>query len=298
MAVEPKNSINRTQTPGSQAFGRFGMRIFTPMLMPHAHWHGHVEANFLRSGYMNYLMDGSEIIIPPRQLVIFWAGTPHRLREVIAEPGLEPKLCNIYLPLDEFLLMPHIARLQAELLSGAIVSIPEETCNWDGLLRWYRDYRDRKAEQLDLVKMEMNAVFRRASIRPFTYLRNPAGAGSATGGMASIHVRHVVTMVRHVLESLDKPLANADVAKPTGLNVNYALGLFSQTMHLSLKKFVIRMRLLRARSLLVETDMAIANVALECGFGSVTQFYHHFANAYGTTPHQTRTFGLPARKAG
>ncbi len=281
----------------TQVFGRFGMRIFRPMLMDQAHWHGHIEANFLQSGNMTYVMDGKEILIPPRHLVIFWAGVPHRLREVSSEAGLEPKLGNIYLPLDEFLSMPHIARLQTELLSGAIVSIPADLCNWAGLERWYGDYRDRKSEQLDLVKMEMNAIFRRASLTKFDYLLSPNLSGANSDAVTSIHVRHVVAMVRYVLENLDKDLSNLAVTQVTGLNLNYATGLFSQTMHLSLKKFVIRMRLLRARSLLVESDTAISNIALECGFGSVTQFYHHFAAAYGTTPHQTRSFGLPARRA-
>lgn len=281
----------------TQVFGRFGMRIFRPMLMDLAHWHGHIEANFLQSGNMNYIMDGEDINIPPRRLVLFWAGTPHRLHSVSPAGEMDPKLCNIYLPLDEFLSMPHIARLQTELLSGAIVSMPVDLCDWPTLERWYADYRDRKGEQLDLIKMEMNALFRRASLAPFNYLRNPHRTGSPSGIVGSIHVRHVVAMVRHVLENIDKNLSNSEVTRVTGLNANYALGLFSQTMHLSLKKFVIRMRLLRARALLVESDTAISNVALECGFGSVTQFYHHFAAAYGTTPHQTRSFGLPARRA-
>jgi len=187
--------------------------------------------------------------------------------------------------------------LQTELLSGALVSVPASLSDWAGLERWYSDYRDRKSEQLELIKMELNAMFRRLSLSPFNYLRNPNRAGPPSGVVGSIHVRHVVAMVRHVLENLDKTLSNADVTRVTGLNVNYALGLFSQTMHLSLKKFVIRMRLLRARSLLVESDTAISNVALECGFGSVTQFYHHFAIAYGTTPHQTRLSGVPVRRA-
>ena len=293
-------AIKRARDIGlrTQVFGRFGMRIFRPMLMDQAHWHGHVEANFLQSGYMNYVMDGEEILIPPRRLVIFWAGVPHRLHQVSSETTQESKLCNIYLPLDEFLSMPHIARLQTELLSGAIVSIPANLCNWAGLERWYNDYRDRKSEQLDLIKMELNAILRRASLTNFEYLRNPYRSDSSSEAVTSIHVRHVVAMVRYVLENLEKNLSNQAVTRVTGLNLNYAMGLFSQTMRLSLKKFVIRMRLLRARSLLVESDTAISNIALECGFGSVTQFYHHFAAAYGTTPHQTRSFGLPARRFG
>ena len=96
-----------------RVFGRFGMRIFTPSLMEKAHWHGHVEANWLTSGQMHYLVDGVHKIIPSNHLVVFWAGVPHQLTKVDGTDDPEQKLCNIYLPLDAFLFMPHLAKLRA-----------------------------------------------------------------------------------------------------------------------------------------------------------------------------------------
>ena len=98
------------------AFGRFGMRIFTPTIMDKAHWHGHVEANWLTSGQMHYLVDGTHKLIPSGRLVIFWAGVPHQLTQVDGANDPAQKLCNIYLPLDAFLFMPHLAKLQVALL--------------------------------------------------------------------------------------------------------------------------------------------------------------------------------------
>jgi hypothetical protein len=42
----------------TRAFGRFGMRIFEPQLMPAPHWHGHIEANFAIDHQMDYEVDG------------------------------------------------------------------------------------------------------------------------------------------------------------------------------------------------------------------------------------------------
>jgi AraC family transcriptional regulator, melibiose operon regulatory protein len=83
-------------------------------------------------------------------------------------------------------------------------------------------------------------------------------------------------------------MTSRSVAKVTGMHPNYALALFSRTLKLSLKKFIIRMRLLRARALLLESNLAITTIALETGFASMTQFYLHFRKAYGTTPHHMR----------
>lgn len=106
--------------------------------------------------------------------------------------------------------------------------------------------------------------------------------------MATAHIRHVVAMVRHVLENLDQPMRNEDVTEMTGFHSNYALKIFSIAMKIPLKQFILRMRLLRARSFLLESDVAIAAVAEHRGFGSTSQFYAHFAAAYGMAPNQLR----------
>ena len=59
-------------------------------------------------------------------------------------------------------------------------------------------------------------------------------------------------------------------------------------MHVPLHKFVLRMRLIRARSLLFEGSLSIENVAFEVGFSSLSQFYVQFRKAYGLTPRQMR----------
>jgi AraC family transcriptional regulator, melibiose operon regulatory protein len=103
-----------------------------------------------------------------------------------------------------------------------------------------------------------------------------------------VHVRHVVNMVRHILENIEKPLTIEDVANVTGLHTNYALSLFSKTMLISPKQFIIRMRLVRARSMILESKIAISTIAVSCGFNSISQFYDHFSKAYATTPQSLR----------
>lgn len=270
----------------SKAFGRFGMRVFKPQIMAHPHHHGHVEVNFTQNCQLKYNMDGAEITVEPGQLVIFWANVPHQL--IAVEPYGEPELCNIYIPLDVFLMMPHLAELQTALLNGAIVACPVALCSYDMLMRWHSDYRAVNAERLDILKMELNALFRRMEMQGLQLIKEPWARKKAPQSLASAHIRHVVNMVRHVLENLDQHLKNEDVTEVTGLHPNYALNIFSKAMNIPLKQFVLRMRLLRARGLLLESDVAIATVAEASGFGSTSQFYAHFAAAYGMAPNQLR----------
>ena len=267
-----------------RAFGRFGIRIFDPVLMTQPHWHGHIEANFATDFEMEYQVDGQVLTLPANRLVVFWAGVPHQLTKITKLPGYSHKLCNIYLPLDAFLIMNHIAGLQVALLGGGMIVLPESLCSAEQLKRWYADYRSGDFERAEVVKMELNALFRRAALGELTFLRPPQHDASGDRALSSAHIRHVIAMVRHVLENLEKPLRNSDITAVTGLHENYALSLFTQVMRAPLKQFVIRMRLMRARALLVESSLAIATVVEASGFSSISQFYAQFKAGYGLSP--------------
>jgi AraC-like DNA-binding protein len=287
----------------TRAFGRFGMRVFAPTLMERPHWHGHVEGNFLTGGSMTYEIEGETVEVPEGRLLMFWAGIPHRLVAVTPAKGARPasagpavasdraegvRLANIYLPLDQFLFMPHIAPLQVALLGGGLALLPAELCSPGQIARWYADYRSNNVERTEVLKMDLNALMRRALLGPVTWLRPPMAESGEGRTLSSAHIRHVVAMVRHITENLASPMTNADVAAVTGLHENYALSLFTRTMRMPMKRFIIRMRLLRARAMLLESSVAIAQVAEQCGFASISQFYSHFRKAYGMAPNQMR----------
>ncbi len=271
-----------------RAIGRFGMRIFTPHLMEAPHWHGHVEANFITGGTMTYDVDGDPIVVQPNRLALFWAGIPHQLLDVTPTGDGPVRLANVYLPVDIFLFMPHIAQLQVALLGGALVQLPDTACSDATIATWYRDYRANDFERTEVMKMELNAMLRRALTGEIDYLRAPMSEVGKERQLSSVHIRHVIAMVRFILENLAQPITNADVAAVTGLHRNYALSLFTNTMRLPMKRFIIRMRLLRARAHLMESSIAISTVAEMSGFQSISQFYAHFKASYGLSPHALR----------
>jgi AraC-like DNA-binding protein len=272
----------------TQAFGRFGIRTFAPQVMPEPHWHGHIELNLCAAGILVYNIDGDTVRVPADEAAVFWAGVPHQLVAVEPVDDRAPRLTNIYLPVDAFLTMPHVARLQVALLSGAMLRLGGEVCPPDLIARWHRDYRTGDFERIEVIKMEFNALLRRALLDELSFLRHPLEKPEFQRTLSSAHIRHVIEMVRFVVENLAEPMTNADITRVTGLHENYALTLFTRTMRLPLKKFVIRLRLLRARGLLTQSSVAIATVAAQCGFTSISQFYQQFKAAYGLPPNAVR----------
>jgi len=281
----------------SRAFGRFGMRIFAPQAMAAPHWHGHVEMNLLTGARMVYDLDGTRVEVPENRLAVFWAAVPHALTAIEPVGAEPPLLANIYIPADAFLMMPNIGRLQVGLLGGALALLDARLCDLDRVRLWYADYRRNDFERREVVKMEINAMFRRALLDEIEYLRPPLAGAAAERVASSANAAKVVEMVRFILDHLREPIGNGDVAAAVGLHRNYALQLFTNAMRVSMKQFVIRMRLLQARAALVESEMPITAIVAESGFASVSQFYAHFRQAYGMSPKALRDSYL-GQKAG
>ena len=188
--------------------------------------------------------------------------------------------------------MPNLGRLTETMMGGGVVALPPETIGEGTLLRWYQDYRSGDAERTDILKEEIALMLRRAAVTGWEEMMPPwiESVGSST--RAATPLRYVVAMLRHILDNLCEPLQAADVAKVVGLHPNYALNLFTEVMRVPMHKFVVRMRLIRARSLLFEGNLSIENVAFQSGFTALSQFYVQFRNAYGLTPRQMRAHFL------
>ena len=135
-------------------------------------------------------------------------------------------------------------------------------------------------------------MLRRASVTGWDNLMDPWIESVTPTTKAATPLRYAVAMIKYVLEHLSDPLPASEVAEVVGLHPNYALNLFSSVMNVSLHKFVVRMRLIRARHLLFEGNLSIENVAYRSGFPSLSQFYVQFRTAYGLTPRQMRAHYL------
>ncbi len=285
-APRPTPRPDRSFYSSGKAFGRFGIRAFPPQIMPQPHSHGHIEFNWLTRGTMDYVFDGGPLTVGANRLVAFWAGIPHQtvgLRDVD-----DARQLNISLPMDAFLEMPQLGRLTETLMGGGVIQLAPECIGLETLERWYGDYRSGNALRTDLVRAEIGTMFRRAAITGWDTLLPAWVEKTSARSRTASPVRYVVRMVRHIVENISDPLSVEAIADVVGLHPNYATNLFTKVMHISVQKFVTRMRLIRARSLLFDSNLAIANIAFQSGFSSQTQFYEHFRKAYGMTPSQMR----------
>jgi AraC family transcriptional regulator, glycine betaine-responsive activator len=111
---------------------------------------------------------------------------------------------------------------------------------------------------------------------------------------ARIGARHpkLVAIIERMEQSLEEPLSPSILAKEAGLSTRQLERLFRRYLDRSPKRYNLELRLKKARSLLLQTDMSVINVALAAGFSSPSHFSKCYRGFYGRTPYRER--GLPA----
>jgi transcriptional regulator GlxA family with amidase domain len=110
---------------------------------------------------------------------------------------------------------------------------------------------------------------------------------------ARIGARHpkLVAIIEKMEESLEEPLSPSVLAKQAGLSTRQLERLFRRYLDRSPKRYYLELRLKKARSLLLQTDLSVINVALACGFSSPSHFSKCYRGFYGRTPYRER--GVP-----
>ncbi|AFY78087.1 DNA-binding domain-containing protein, AraC-type [Pleurocapsa sp. PCC 7327] len=101
------------------------------------------------------------------------------------------------------------------------------------------------------------------------------------GGLPIYRLRQVI---EYIDAYLDRDLTLAELAAVAHMSPNYFTQLFKQSTGFTPHQYVIRHRVERAKQLLIEGELAIADIALQVGFAHQSHFNRHFKRWMGVTP--------------
>ena len=88
--------------------------------------------------------------------------------------------------------------------------------------------------------------------------------------------------------TLDSPVPIATVAAEAGVTTRQLERLFGTGLGVTPRRHYLELRLDRARSLLLQTERSIIEVAVASGFGSAGHFTRAYRKRYGITPGEQR----------
>jgi YesN/AraC family two-component response regulator len=91
-----------------------------------------------------------------------------------------------------------------------------------------------------------------------------------------------------IVESFTKPVGVKYFAEKLEINPNYASMIFRKKCGITIVDFITMLRIYEAQKLLITTERKVIDIALDAGFGSVSNFYIAFNRICGKTPSEYR----------
>jgi AraC family transcriptional regulator, glycine betaine-responsive activator len=88
--------------------------------------------------------------------------------------------------------------------------------------------------------------------------------------------------------NFEEPLTAVELAQLAGLSLRQIQRMFHETLGTTPTKYYLRLRLQRARALLVQSDMSITQIAVACGFQSACHFSKSYRAMYSRSPRSER----------
>jgi len=119
----------------------------------------------------------------------------------------------------------------------------------------------------------------------------PSKPSAAPAG-AEARVSRVVRAIEYGLPD-EAPLTPQRLADDAGLSPYHFLRTFRQLTGVTPHQYVRRARLRQAAARLIENRSAVLDVALDCGFGDLSNFNRAFRAEFGMSPRQLRRASLP-----
>ena len=100
----------------------------------------------------------------------------------------------------------------------------------------------------------------------------------------------VETMLKLISENLEKPLDADFLAREMMLSKSYVQNVFSQEMHIGLKKYITQKKLFAAQADLA-SGMSAADVCAKYEFSDYSSFFRHYKQMMGVSPRETKRNG-------
>jgi AraC family transcriptional regulator len=117
-------------------------------------------------------------------------------------------------------------------------------------------------------------------VRRYSYFKD---LRTSRGGMAPRKLRKAIEFINSNLDE-EQAVGLAAVADEVQMSYSHFARAFKQSMGVSPNVYMTEQRIARAKKLLSETDLRIADIALQTGFASQSHFTSTFRKLVWTTP--------------
>jgi AraC-like DNA-binding protein len=256
-----------------------------------AHRHDFLEFSYVVEGYGSEAING---IHHPMRPGTFTFILPYQIHELFTESGEKLVLFNCMFSMD--LLMETGTKLEMEELLTeteeltAFVQLYDEDHERIKRLmeEMFLEYKGNERKKSSLLKAMLTEIlvrferFRRAEnkdnkpkLQTIHELENPLNKGRRNSRWPIIH---------HIQRNYQEPLMLADLANVFTMSMSRISECIKETTGQTFVQYLNDLRIRHACSLLISTEMSVAEIAYEVGYGSYKTFSRLFRIKKGVVP--------------
>ncbi|MGF1870560.1 helix-turn-helix domain-containing protein [Photobacterium indicum] len=258
--------------------------IRKPNVMDCYHWHSHVEVNIPFDGDVEYTINDRIVTVKANQIGVFLASIPHR---VSANHGCT-KFGIIYISLKKFIewTLDSISEL---ILSGEfVVAKMSSVLSLDTISQWQHEINNGLPALSNISKEEIRLFLMRIAVKELNdKVRIKNVDHSANNIMSEI--------LLYISRNFRSNIKTRDIAEHLGLSPNYVTNIFTKNLGITIRQYILNLRVSYAKALLIDTNLSITEIIYLSGFFSKNSFYLAFNHIAGCSPKDYRKSGFVVR---
>jgi AraC-like DNA-binding protein len=258
----------------------FALNVRPWRRMARSHWHPCLEITYVRSGTGRFCIGPWVFRLEPDAVFVIPPGVPHQT----VDDGPGHWNLSLYLRPESVVVLGEGAERRVR----EVMRRPGKRLAGEARADWHRVLGQLAAEASRPGTPDRWTVALRLLEACLLVDRSLPAEALPVPGPPPTARRYVDEVVAFVEEHLAERLDLARVAQHVGLHPRYLGGLFRRATGWTLREFVQRRRLDRARELLLCTDLPIGEVWRRTGFESATTFYRRFRLRFGVPPRRLR----------
>lgn len=252
------------------------------------HWHTYCEITLVQKGRGRYFVNGNEYSMEAGDLIIFNNAEPHgwiglkedmHLLVMIFQPEFVADKLDMY---GSEYLRPFVERggnfqnrighedQGAEKIRENMLEIQKEEERKEVGYRLMI-----RAEVLKILTLLIRHYQDKSKSKELIPEKNTA-------------MQRLGDAFKYIEEHYREKLSLEEVAASCHMSTNYFSTYFRKTANLNFSEYVARMRIKEAHRLLLTTCMPITEIALECGYQNLSNFYRTYHKFYEKSPKDER----------
>jgi AraC family transcriptional regulator, melibiose operon regulatory protein len=263
-----------------ELFCGFGCVVATVEEWHNFHRHDEIQFGFYLDGPVDYQLGGQVYKIMADECVLFWGAIPHLLRS-------SPQNNRQYwvtIPLEVFVRWGLPEDFMHQILNGQLLKADHKRLRELDIMRleiWEEDFAEGEEKYLEVIMLAMESRIRRFGLE--------SEVGQTESSAVTLQDRGLFTKVYdYIAKNFYDDIKVTDIAEHVGMHPKYVMTAFKKSCGQSIGKVITMMRIYEAQRLLTTTDMSVIDIALESGFGSLSNFYNCFKKHCGKPPNKYR----------